>query len=274
MPIARINEHQMYYETVGEGPPVLCISGWGTICHGRTNFLPHSFLEGGYQLIFYDHRGIGESEDDPNIPHSTDLYADDAVGLLDHLSIKQVHVVGLGGMGALIGQKIAIDHHDRVLSLAMFGGWAKADHYLADQLRILDILHEKVGFSAYQMAAALYCYTPERYIVQHDRLISPNGPWQLIKNNQPIHGKFVKACIAHDTTKDLHKIDQPTLIAVGDVQDLMTGDRVGQVMKMGIPHAEYLAIKGAPHAHQAHPEAHQFFSATFGDFLRRQAGRK
>lgn len=271
MPTARINGHTMYYETHGEGPALLCLSGWGTICHGRTNFLPHSFLEDGYQLVFFDHRGIGESEDIPAVPHTTDLYAEDAVALLDHLGIAKAHVAGLGGMGALIGQKIAIKFPDRVSSLSMFGGWAKPDHYLGDQLRLLDALHEKIGWSAYQMGAALFCYTPELYNEKHDHIISANGPWQMIKEKQPIHGRFVKACLAHDTTADLHKIKQPTLIAVGDVQDLMTGARIASVLKAGIPHAEYVVIENSPHAHQAYPLIHERFSQVFGDFVRRQA---
>jgi len=270
MPVAHINGHRMYYETQGHGPPVLCMTGWGTICHGRSMFLPHSLTKANYQLIYFDHRGIGESENAPEIEHSTDLYADDAASLLEHLKLNSAHVVGLGGMGALIGQKMAINHHDHVLSLAMFGPWAKVDHYLGDQLRLFDMLHEKIGFEAYQMCAALFCYTPEHYHENHSRIISPNGPWQMIKNNQPIHNKFITACLKHDTTGELNKIDQPTLIIMGGKEDLMTGDRVGQVILKGIPHAEYVVIEGAPHAHQAYPEADKILNDTIGDFVRRQ----
>ena len=30
MPIAHLNGHEMYYEVLGEGEPVLCMGGWGT----------------------------------------------------------------------------------------------------------------------------------------------------------------------------------------------------------------------------------------------------
>jgi hypothetical protein len=30
MPIARINNHDMYYEVIGQGDPVLCMGGWGS----------------------------------------------------------------------------------------------------------------------------------------------------------------------------------------------------------------------------------------------------
>ncbi len=181
MPTANINNHTMYYETHGDGPPVLCMTGWGTICHGRILFLPESLQSEDYRVIIFDHRGIGESEDIDDMPHSADLYAEDAAGLLDHLGVTRVHVVGMGGMGGLIGQKLAINHHDRVASLAMFGAWAKPDPYLADQLRLLNMLHAKVGFEAYQMCAALFCYTPEHYNAHRDSIVSSKGPWQMLR---------------------------------------------------------------------------------------------
>jgi hypothetical protein len=33
MPIARVNDHDMFYEVLGHGDPVLCIGGWGTFRH-------------------------------------------------------------------------------------------------------------------------------------------------------------------------------------------------------------------------------------------------
>ncbi len=50
----------------------------------------------------------------------------------------------------------------------------------------------------------------------------------------------------------------------------MTGDRIGQVMKTGIPRAEYAIIEGAPHAHQAFAEAEKTLSDMIGRFLRKQ----
>ncbi len=39
MPILEINNHKMYFEVHGEGPPALCMGGWGTYCHGMNDML-------------------------------------------------------------------------------------------------------------------------------------------------------------------------------------------------------------------------------------------
>lgn len=271
MPREVINGHNMYYEVHGEGAPVLCMSGWGTMCHGRAEkMLPHSLLEGGYQLIYFDHRGIGESDDDTSLTPSTLQYADDAAGLLTHIGHDQVHVIGIGGMGGLIGQQLAIHHHDRVLSLAMNGPWAKVDAYLADQLKMFRTLHDKIGHEAFQILGALFCYLPEYYNEHRDRIISSQGGWQMLMGKPEAHSRFIQACLEHDTRADLGRIDQPTLLVMGGVEDLMTGDRIGRVMKEGIPHAEYVILEGAPHSHQSVPEAHERFGEILGDFLQRQ----
>ena len=32
-----LNNHEMYYEIHGSGPPAICMGGWGTFCHGGEN---------------------------------------------------------------------------------------------------------------------------------------------------------------------------------------------------------------------------------------------
>ena len=99
MPIADLNHHTMYYEVHGQGIPLVCSGGWGTWCHGGERHLPSGLIEH-FQVIIFDHRGIGESNDQPSVEATTALYAKDVLALLDHLAIKQAHFLGIVGIGA------------------------------------------------------------------------------------------------------------------------------------------------------------------------------
>ena len=103
MPLVRLNNHDMYYEVIGTGDPVLCMGGWGTYCHGSHGNLARGLTDR-YQVIIFDYRGIGDSTDDPGIPATIELHARDAIALLDHLGLKNVHLMGLVGIGACICQ--------------------------------------------------------------------------------------------------------------------------------------------------------------------------
>jgi 3-oxoadipate enol-lactonase len=74
-------------------------------------------LEPGWRVLRYDTRGHGGSEPVQG-PYSFELLADDLVGLLDALSIRKVHFVGLS-MGGMIGQALGLHHAGRLLSLAL-----------------------------------------------------------------------------------------------------------------------------------------------------------
>ncbi|MEE9533944.1 MAG: alpha/beta fold hydrolase, partial [Acidimicrobiia bacterium] len=107
MPRAEINGHVMYYEIHGDGDPVVCSGGWGTFCHGNARHLP-SGLTDQYSVIIFDHRGLGESTDDADVPATTALYAGDVAVLLEHLGVDRAHMLGIAGIGSCLGQELAI----------------------------------------------------------------------------------------------------------------------------------------------------------------------
>ena len=81
-----------------------------------------AFVDAGYQLIRYDHRGTGMSDWvkhwDRQNPYSLVDMAADALAVLDALEIAEAHLVGLS-MGGMIAQEAAINYPDRVASLTL-----------------------------------------------------------------------------------------------------------------------------------------------------------
>jgi pimeloyl-ACP methyl ester carboxylesterase len=115
------NGVKIHYIVEGTGEPVILV-------HGFTADIDKNWRAPGiirallpkYQVIALDNRGHGKS-DKPHDPQKYGLeMAEDVVRLMDHLKIKQAHVIGYS-MGAIITAKLLTTHPDRLKS-AVLGG--------------------------------------------------------------------------------------------------------------------------------------------------------
>lgn len=115
MPFARVNGIQMYYELHGTGPPLLLIEGLGCGLWCWKPLLPA--LARHHTVIAYDNRGVGQT-DQPDMPYSIPLLADDAAGLLRTLDVARADVLG-HSMGGYIAQELALLYPELVGSVVL-----------------------------------------------------------------------------------------------------------------------------------------------------------
>lgn len=111
------NDIQINYEMTGrEGAPVVMLSH--SLASSMVMWRPQlESLEAHFQVLRYDMRGHGDS-DAPDGAYTLELLVEDAVALLDALTIDRVHFVGLS-IGGMIGQGLGLNHRDRLLSLTL-----------------------------------------------------------------------------------------------------------------------------------------------------------
>lgn len=117
-------------EQDGRGPDVLLIGGVAQDASVWNAQLPD--LVGAHRVTRYDPRGFGGSATPPGPYSLADLTAD-AVAVLDGAGIAGAHVVG-SSLGAVIAQRLAVEHPARVHSLTLSGGWATPDRALRSLL--------------------------------------------------------------------------------------------------------------------------------------------
>jgi pimeloyl-ACP methyl ester carboxylesterase len=116
------NGIRIYYEAFGDpkDPMVLLIIGMDEQCTAWLPYIYEPIVEAGFHVVRFDNRDCGLSEWiedwDENHPYSLEDMAQDAVGLLDALGIREAHIVG-ASMGGMIAQRIAISHPDRTRTL-------------------------------------------------------------------------------------------------------------------------------------------------------------
>ena len=110
MPTAKINDANLWYEVIGEGPKLLLHHGYTA---SRVNWQPIADrLKDRYQIIMMECRGTGESEH-TETGYNLKQYARDVVGLLDHLEIEKVNFAG-HSMGGGIAYTLALEHGARL----------------------------------------------------------------------------------------------------------------------------------------------------------------
>jgi len=121
---ANSDEIKIWYEVISPKVEskgvVLLIMGISNDALGWPPKFINSFVDEGYQVIRYDHRGTGLSdwlEDyDSAKAYSLSDMASDAISVLDTLKIERANIIGVS-MGGMIAQQLAINHPQRVHSL-------------------------------------------------------------------------------------------------------------------------------------------------------------
>jgi pimeloyl-ACP methyl ester carboxylesterase len=114
---------RFYYETYGDGVPLLLIHGNGDSIGGFKGqigaFARH------HRVIAMDSRGQGKSELG-SARLTYEQMAEDTNALLDHLGLKQVKVLGWSD-GGIIGLLLTIHHPEKVSMLAIMGANLQPD---------------------------------------------------------------------------------------------------------------------------------------------------
>jgi 3-oxoadipate enol-lactonase len=116
MPTAQLGAIDLYYERVGEGPPLLFISGTGGDLRVKPNVFDGPMAKH-FDLVAYDQRGLGRSAK-PDVAYTMADYADDAAALMDHLGWESAPVIGLS-FGGMVAQELVLRHPAKVERLVL-----------------------------------------------------------------------------------------------------------------------------------------------------------
>jgi pimeloyl-ACP methyl ester carboxylesterase len=261
-----VNGIGVNYVEAGSGEALLLIMGFGGD-HLAWAFQTPVFAQR-YRVVAFDNRGVGLS-DVPDVPYTTRLMADDAVGLLDALGIERAHVLGVS-MGGMIAQELALGHPERVRSLQLHCTLARPDRYMQALLDGWRAVRTKVTPDEWMRIVALWLFAPTTYAERPEfvEMVIQTG----IANPNPFtltgflrQGEAVRT---HDTLDRLGKLRQPTLVSVAE-DDILVPARFSRVLAAAVPGAELRVIDGAGHAYFW--ERPDVFNSMCLDFLGRHA---
>ena len=261
MPKISIGDAELYYESHGEGPPLMLVSGLNGVSAFWAQQVPA--LARDFRVIVHDHRGTGQSTHS-RIAYSVDQMAGDVLKLMDKLGIEAAHVAGHSTGGA-IGQILAEDQPARVKSLVLSATWAGPDPYFRRLFESRKAILESMGVEAYLRASVLALTTP-KWVSENDALIAEQQRAQVAAAAPvEIQASRIDAIIRFDRRARLGQIRCPTLVIVA-ADDLVTPKFYSDELAGKIPGAKQVVLEYG--GHFAPVVSSAAYNAAVGDFLR------
>jgi len=250
----------MYYESCGDGDPLVLIMGTGAD-HSPWDPAAEVYSRS-YRVITFDQRGTGRS-DRPADPESYTIkgMADDVAALLDYFELPVCHVAGMS-MGSAIAQEIALRHPDRVATLQLHATWGRTDEWLRRMFESLGYLLDRPSLEAFVRTDNMWINSAS--LLNEDPVALAEGEHEMLRDPYaPTHITLrghLHADLGHDTLGRLHQIRVPTLITSGEL-DWQVPMRYGLEVGERIPGSRFHLFKGAR-------ASHNLFSEIAGDFYR------
>jgi pimeloyl-ACP methyl ester carboxylesterase len=258
---------EIAYQTLGDpsGPPLLLVMGLGMQLIHWDLELCEELAEHGYHVIRFDNRdaGLSTTIDAPvppivramagfpiDAPYLLHDMANDSFGLLDELGIERAHVMGVS-MGGMIGQTMAMERPERVLSLTSIMSTTGDRRAGMPKLRVWSILMRRAPSQREAF---------QDYFVRMFRIIgSPGFPQDEPRVRELAAATFDRAhnpagtarqlaaiLASGDRTPGLRRLRVPTTVIHGR-DDPLIPFRGGVATARAIPGAELVAIPGMGH---------------------------
>jgi len=237
-----VNGITINYEISGtEGKP------WITFAHALCNNLTlwddqAELLKNDFQILRYDHRGLGQSSA-PEGPYTFPMIIADALGLMDQVGVDKTHWCGLS-IGGMMGYGLAQDHSDRLLSLIACDSRPDAPPDYQDYFQYrIDVAAEK-GMEGLVESTISRWFTPES--VSADIPILDKVRTMIRSTDQTGHAGCCQALKTLAFGSRLGEISIPTLI-IGGANDKGAPPAALAAAAAEIPGAKHVIVPAAGH---------------------------
>lgn len=265
---AQVNGIEIAYETFGDpgDPAVVLVMGLGTQMLAWPEEFCRDLASRGSFVVRYDNRDVGLSTALSHLPTPHPLavaagrrrpaytvrdMAEDCLGLLDHLGLDRVDLVG-ASMGGFIAQTVAIAHPERVRSLTLIMTSTGSRRVGRAKLHLTGMLlkprrypNREAAVEA-RLAIARAIGSPgyaldEAYVREiagrsYDRAGDPQG-----------YMRHLGAVLSQpDRTPKLRKLRVPTLVMHG-LHDPLVGVNGGIALARSIRGSRFLGFPGMGH---------------------------
>jgi pimeloyl-ACP methyl ester carboxylesterase len=237
----------LYWESTGEGPPVLLIMGLGLSGGAWWRTVP--VLSRRFRVITFDNRGVGRSHS-RRYSFTTEAMADDAVSVLDAAGVAHAHVYGIS-LGGMAAQQLALRHPARTASLVLGATHPGGPRAVAPDDQVLEFLHRRPDLPDDEAAWASVPYNYGRRFRLGGGARIAEDIAQRLAHPFPADAYRAQLYAArlHNCLGRLSRVRVPTLIVHGR-DDRMIPARNAELLASRIPASE---LRILPHSGHLYP---------------------
>lgn len=243
---------ELYYEDHGTGRPVVLIHGWplsGRAWEGQLGAL----VDAGYRVITYDRRGFGRSSQ-PWGGYDYDTFTGDLDGLISHLDLSDVALVGFSMGGGEVARYLPRDGAGRVTRAVFVGAvppyLLKTDDNPEGGLDEKTIAEIQDGIKKDRIAF-LDGFLTNFFSANGKLAISEAQRRYALEIASFASAKGTLDCVdawgRTDFREDLAQFQIPTLVIHGDADAIVPFEVSGKRTAATIPGAKLVVVKGGPH---------------------------
>lgn len=251
MPIARVNDTELFYLEVGDGLP--CLVMHGGLGADHTGLHPWLDPLGDVlRLIYYDHRGNGRSGRPPLKTLTYEQFATDADTLRIHLGADTIAVMGFSA-GAAIALHYALQYPQNLSHLILVGAhaaWDYQEEILAacrrrgatpEMLEVFTGPPPRDDADLARMVRTLLPLYLHRFDAELAERYLGNAVWSAAANVR--YGELLRD---YYLVPHLREVRAPTLIVVGR-DDVVTPPAQAERLHRGIPNSDLVVFEHSGH---------------------------
>jgi 3-oxoadipate enol-lactonase len=255
MPRSHINGIHLYYESYGQGAPLVLAYGLG----GNTRMWASQIdaFASRYRLILWDPRGHGQSDSPPHSKqYGMEISVQDLRGLLDDLGIGRAYLGGQS-MGGGIAVRFALSYPERVAALLIIDSASASGMPMSAAMRTMREKTIELAETQGMEAVADYVMTANPNL-RTQAEASPEARQrlrQMFLDLSPIGYAHTIRTLIEETfpTEQLSTLTMPTLVLVGDEDPAleaakMTHQKIRGSHLVILPQAGHLSNLDAPEA--------------------------
>lgn len=245
MALLKNGQAEIYYESQGDGEPLLLIAGLASDSQSWAMVIPDFSKK--YKVIVMDNRGSGRTKCLVN-QITIQGMADDSIALLNHLKIDKAHILG-HSMGGYVAQHICINHPERVDNLVLAATSSVTSE--RDKSLLIDMVkYWENGMDRELWFRNLFYWIFSPHFFKSADYVAENVnmaiqyPWP---QNLEQFSKQVEIINMFNSSAGLPKIKNKTLVISGAEDVLFPTTEMFKALS-AIKEAEFVTIQNAAHA--------------------------